>query len=455
MPGMPVYKSKVGGIYDALNLPTLPKDRVLIADSVVPPVDSHPTVVISSPGRLFKKEHKDTLNYYDAPCFLPLPTADEILDMHRVAFPHLGIASVQQRLELWGPIPRNVLVRVMSKQQRRLWNSICEMSPGAIEQAAQSVMTDSTGDELPYRMFVVHARGAAPDSMLTTSDPAYYDKGPIEFASHSIARWFLERLVELQHWGAAFFLDSTSKIARTGTLRGLTFEDLALQIVQRGGTFPSRQLVSPRRRVALSSLLASQQGDDDVTKAGSPQQRLIPEQMRHLWLSYADLHALASSSMHLGKMLVPVKKDMAALDALLWDVATQRHISVNFTAAPEHDIKLIGLTRAVTALGWTKETGWPQASTDTVCNKRILHVFVVPPERFRAGWRHAQTIVEPSVAEDASGLTTAEQLTLKAVRECVEQHVICVETSLTVALAWDIVHSRARSPSELIMLLDK
>jgi hypothetical protein len=91
----------------------IPPDSVVIADSFVPPPLPFVTTVVSSPGRLADRDLKDTLNqYFRARFYMPVPTADEVRALYAYAFPGLDAAGVEERLALWGPIPRLVLADV-------------------------------------------------------------------------------------------------------------------------------------------------------------------------------------------------------------------------------------------------------------------------------------------------------------------------------------------------------
>jgi hypothetical protein len=52
---------------------------------------------------------------------MPVPTEEEILAMRDVAFPHLKEEGVKRRIQLWGPIPRLVLVNTEPGEQMQLF----------------------------------------------------------------------------------------------------------------------------------------------------------------------------------------------------------------------------------------------------------------------------------------------------------------------------------------------
>lgn len=192
VPGMSVFASRPGGLYDALDLRSPQADTVLISDSHVPPVLSHPTVAIAFPGRA----DQNKLDYFRAPCYLPVPTVDEMLEMRSVAFPELSEEGVQRRMELWGPIPRSVFTRIGDEEQLELWRSVSGLGVEDVERAAQMVSSDilgaGPGSFDAHLVFTINpigaTRGHAP------SDRASYRKGGVNFASCALANRFLESL---------------------------------------------------------------------------------------------------------------------------------------------------------------------------------------------------------------------------------------------------------------------
>jgi hypothetical protein len=87
-------------------------DPVVVADSLVPPLLTCPTLVTSYTGRLESREWTNRMHDYDAVRVLPTPDEKEIWDMHRVLVPHLDVAGVEQRMRRAGPVPRWVLVDI-------------------------------------------------------------------------------------------------------------------------------------------------------------------------------------------------------------------------------------------------------------------------------------------------------------------------------------------------------
>lgn len=100
---------------------SLGSDPLLVADSILPPVLPFPTVVVSSSDCLAYHDRNNVLNHY---ClrhlYMPVPTTEELLQLHALAFSHLDEEGVRARMELWGPIPRHVLVKWKPEDQMEL-----------------------------------------------------------------------------------------------------------------------------------------------------------------------------------------------------------------------------------------------------------------------------------------------------------------------------------------------
>ena len=94
---------------------------LLIADSLVPTELPFPTLIVSSPGRLSPRHLKNRLNSYSpARLYMPIPTKEELHDMRQVAFSGVSKEAADQRMQLWGPIPRHVLGTRSIARQRAL-----------------------------------------------------------------------------------------------------------------------------------------------------------------------------------------------------------------------------------------------------------------------------------------------------------------------------------------------
>jgi hypothetical protein len=87
----------------------------------LPPVFSFPILVVLSPEQLRDRELRDTLDdYWGVKHYMPIPTEEEVLALREVASPHVNVEGVHTRMQLWGPIPRHVLVNISPLLQQEL-----------------------------------------------------------------------------------------------------------------------------------------------------------------------------------------------------------------------------------------------------------------------------------------------------------------------------------------------
>lgn len=177
------------------------REALVVADSKLPPMLPLATLVVSSPGYLAGRDLKEYLEEYDDPHYMPIPTRNEVLALRALAFPTLSVDDVERRMELWGPIPRHVLVRVTPKQQRSIWRSVQALSIDKILQFARGEQAPveegrSTGDEkdVPHRVVHEHAWGETKDCGLVPSMPEYYERGTVTVASPAMIRYVIERV---------------------------------------------------------------------------------------------------------------------------------------------------------------------------------------------------------------------------------------------------------------------
>ena len=148
-------------------------EPLLIADSLLPPVLSMPTLVVSSPGRLANRDLNNRLNSYDMNwCYMLVPTEDEVLQMNKVCFGGKDEEGVKLRMELWGPIPRHVLVLTSPLEQRRAWMKAAPVGLETLVVLARGSATGNPGvsDEMDAPHRVVHERAAGLDAKPNTPE---------------------------------------------------------------------------------------------------------------------------------------------------------------------------------------------------------------------------------------------------------------------------------------------
>lgn len=332
-------------------------DAVLVADSIIPPEAYMPTVVLASPGRMRAQETKNRVKTFGWKWWMPLPSRAELLDMHRVAFPHLDREDCIARMELWGPIPRLVFADIEGTQQRSAWNELCKLNGDHFTAVLRSTLS-SGSDAISHRILHECAAGqsvGADEAAVSISDPEYYLPGARIFASDIIMRWALECAPAEARVQVRLLIDATARVASFGAARGLLFGPMAIEVLKHGGTFTRRQ-VDPLRAaddatIDVHSHIEIQRfGDDDSLKRSA-----LPRML-----------------------LVPLNKNYGAIDALFWDHRRHCFVPVNFFVGSNHAINGPALAKALRALGWTPELGLPKIGQPGFA--RVRFYWVVPDD---------------------------------------------------------------------------
>ncbi len=339
-------------------------DILVIADSFVPPVLPFPTVVISSPGRLLQRDLRDILNHYKKGwLYMPIPTEEELLELHKTAFSGVPLGGVRQRMELWGPIPRNVLVEIDDDAQNQdiKRSESVPLDVLAALARGQAIAAERNGspEDAPHR--VLHERAAGQDAEPGSSeaDPAsaaYYRPGNVLIASLSFLRHVIERLMKEQKWNAAFLVDASAGIGPLGALRGIKFEEVVLDLLERGVSLKARNL----------------QDGKELTMEFPPARRIG-------WKKPTDLVAHRNTA---NSLLVPDNRNQAGLDALVWAEGTQHHEPLDTTVSESHGLHARGLADALAGLGWTPGGGWPQVSSTNRKQTQVRYFWAIPEERY-------------------------------------------------------------------------
>ena len=395
-------------------------DPLLVADSVLPPILPFYTLVISSPGRLADRSLKDTLNGYDEQLYVPVPTEAEVLDMHRVAFKELDVEGVRRRMLLWGPIPRHVLVRVSPRSQKGQVGRCSRVELSVLAEAARSsdAAEKGRGDNMDAVHRILHERAAGQDA--EPGSPAadmhnddYYARGKVILASPSWLLFVAVVLREAQAWHMAFLIDGSAGMGSLGALRGIKFEEIALSMLESGGEFLCRKLVAAGSS-GSAPVAGSGEAEAKVTSEGAVFTLVVPPTPRVVFTSTEELTPHRGTK----SLLVPRNRNNAGLDALMWDEAASHHMPVDVTVAERHGVHAGGLAKAVSALGWTKEGGWPKKSPASKAKgpHEIKYYWFVPEAQFKQGWVTAQPA---KTGSDGSELA-------RAAMSRVTQFVVCV-----------------------------
>jgi hypothetical protein len=426
----------------AMNMP-IGDDALFLVDSLVPPMLDHRTVVISSPGRLAAPDLTDRLNQYHlVRIHVPIPTDKELLAMQAVAFPRLDVPGVKLRMEMWGPIPRLVLASDSIAEQRELWLKAQSVSLERMIAVAQDVAETGKGDERKAPHIIVHERAAGQDADPGTpgaddTHPEYYVRGRVAIASPVLLRYVAERIDAESRWSAAFLVDASVRIPSLSSLRGIKFEDLAMDVLAAGGDFQIKPLGTSR-----GSTLS------------------LPCLSRKEW---KDLDDLAELTRRGPAFLVPPIRNQAGLDALVWPAGDSHPWPLDFTVANKHGIHMQGVCNVLNALGWTAAGGWPSAGTAAAASSsdsaagaagasdpslrramQVKYYWALPEDRFAEAWR-------PQTAANDS-CDSREAKTLSA---HVAQFALCIPKLLVcqrVAAACE--HAGVRTPVEHLQALE-
>ena len=367
--GRSIHKFKLDN--DVLVMSACSPRDVLICDSWTPPLCDAFTVLISSPQRERYKEVQKQPNWRTL--FFPVFSKDEIDAMARACFPLLlatpdGVAGIEKRFRQWGGIPRYVLANVDAFSQALLRDAIAavtmprllgSVSAEGIEAATShrvvhiktagevaaalppdslvQLRSDTVAATVPRLPGSISANGvsaaAAYDVMmaadLTPDTLLHYLPIRTELGSPFIVEELYERL-HVQRTELFTFLDTSAGNPLIASLRGQVFELAALEQLTGGGVFRVRRLTQGERS-----------GDDvDV--------RLPP-----MATARFDTAAALADAGNSGKLMRPVSKTYAAIDAVL----PTRLGVVNFTVSKTHNIvidgdKPDGLAAVAAAQGW-------------------------------------------------------------------------------------------------------
>jgi len=217
VPGEPVY------ICPPVAVPKLPHspelaalNPVFLCDSIIPPTPPFPCVVVSSPGRLARLASEELQQQYMPWLYVPVPTEEEVLRMREVAFQHEPEAIVRQRMALWGPNPRYVLVRTSKHEQDEAWGLARSATLQDVLKAAKAESFGAPiGDkgDAPHRLVMERCVGqdapvGSPESDMRNR--AFWERGAVVIASSPMARYVVDRMAEEKRW-AAFLANATAK----------------------------------------------------------------------------------------------------------------------------------------------------------------------------------------------------------------------------------------------------
>jgi len=254
--------------------------------------------------------------------------------MREMSFPSLSKAGVEARMEMWGPIPRLVLQYTSIRRQQDMWTRAAAVSLDKLTAIARDPNEAGTGAEGKAPLTVVHQRAAGQDAAgANPRTSEYYSRGSVVVGSAILLRHVADRINADSKWNAAFLVDASVGIPGLGSLRGLKFEELALDVLSAGGPFICKVL-----------------GD-----SGRVSTMTLPCLPRVQWSGIADVAARARERV----FLTPPFRNQVGLDCLMWDDDVSHHWPVDCTVSKDHGIHVEGLATVLASLGWTSRKGWP------------------------------------------------------------------------------------------------
>jgi hypothetical protein len=117
-----------------------------------------------------------------------VPTADDVLALNALDSTPLDEKGIKERMELWGPIPRHVLIDCSREEQLDLWKRVQGVSLDALVALARAqASSHGGGDELDARHRIVQERAAGQDAEPGTpaADPTPRPRSVMRRASSS------------------------------------------------------------------------------------------------------------------------------------------------------------------------------------------------------------------------------------------------------------------------------
>jgi len=343
---------------------------VMICDKVLP-LGLHCAVVwISSPAALLvehsKEERKKAMT---GRVHLPLPTVGELLDMNNSTFRSMGLTEedVRVRAALWGPVPR----RVFSKDLVYLENLILSVKSMPLPQvlAVFNCMSRSSSCGINPNHVVLLERAAGQDEgsdadrLSRMQSPFYYFRGRTVVASEAFSSWVLSTIQRIQGLREFDRMSITIGLAERCSKNAGLFSQLALRVLETGGTFSVGSLSSravetwklPRLQPAPGNNLQEPSSDSD----GAP----------------------------------PATRPPAGLDGYNFCFYTPTRFSSG--GGPKIDAEEVAESRGLLAGKGSRasEAGWKMSpvlqGANATSGSGTIHVCVLPEDRFDA-WRQGK-----------------------------------------------------------------
>jgi len=397
--------------------PALP---LLISDSILLRNVPCSMLAIIPPARLARTR---TGSDFDCGrCCMPLPTEDEVLAMREVAFPDMPLAGVKNRMRLWGPIPRRVLMQTQHDEQVALWEQAAAVPIHTLEALMDRRFCNLEGlnGDAAQRLLLLRA----PGQDVADSDPRHADyysfyKSRTVVASPAVLRYMAERMADEPGVGSAARLLTPSMAAGSLAAWLTLAADRAVEAtLAAGGTFVCRE-IRDLRYASLPTPCIS---------------LTLPRAPRVYFDGDAQLAALA----HEQRLRVPRPGTAArgGLLAVLYDASTGWHGAIDtHSRTADEGIHAQALAGTAAALGWR-----PVQPTRTTASFRH---FVVQPEYRFTTHQHADLDAPPEASAFA-----------RAALEQIPHFHLCLPTvSVASHLAAELAAVGVARPADILVAL--
>ncbi len=259
---------------------------VLLMDSMDPVITPWvPSLLVTSPRlRLIKEARKAS---FSRVFYFPVFSQQEIYEMWRVCFPSLPQEGVAERYARWGGIPRYVFDKILPPDQALLELGIGSATAEQLQMLVSSAQVDD--GVLSHRIVHCCIKGEQPHSVVTPSDPDYYDAVSPAFASGYVQDRVYDRLKDGFRAQLRNFLRASSNFSVFGSLSGGLFQSLAQERLAAGGTFEVHSLSDDKSAPSPGLVDAGSAGSTGAPSTPTPV--ALPT---HTWLDLASRNDLPS-----------------------------------------------------------------------------------------------------------------------------------------------------------------
>ena len=322
----------------------VPREAVIVADSVVPPLSGRVVLVVSSPGTLAVLLRKTDIN--PVRLYMPTPTMAELRSLRDAAFSEMKDWQLARRVYFWGPIPRYIF-SADADFLRSTLRGVHASCLGQVAAALLHIYTEVNGsgvaDDVPHRLLLVRAALEDPRRQRTGDSEDVMQLDRVSFTS----RPWLEQAL---YWDSIQDLTTTGSVvgAALGAplptkLRGVIYENNVKKLLSQKDIHTFRI-----RRLGVEDAV-----EEEVSLIGG-----IPAE----WYTREEVAPLVAANLATGcAPLFPFNENEATVDMLCcfsrneaWEERgfNGKYVAMNCTLGKTHDINSGGLQFVATALGW-------------------------------------------------------------------------------------------------------